>query len=124
MKKLAFLFFAATLMSAMLSEAQTRCSVKDFEEYYGEALDEEYKIDREALAIADGLFSGPLMKQGRAADVEAFRGRFVTNRDMEIEELQEMVRNHLYGKSREFRDLVTNLADDNTIGPHTKGIDH
>lgn len=90
---------------------QARCSVTDLEEYYGEDLDEEYKIDREALAIAEGLFEGPLMKEGRGEDVAPLRQKFVDDRDIEVQELQRLVRRHLYGSEGEFSELFARLSD-------------
>lgn len=109
MKRFVLTLLVAGVMTVPNLLAQERCQVGDLEDYYGEALDEEYKIHLKALEIAEGLFRGPMMKEGRSADVASFRDRFNADRDIELRDLQRLVRKHLFDDSTEFQELFARL---------------
>jgi hypothetical protein len=86
------------------------CVVDNVEEYYTVELDKDYDTRYHAEEIAESLYLGPLMRE---PDKEGLRSLadIIRKKELELKELQRMVRNHLYGESDEFRELIQKLTE-------------
>jgi hypothetical protein len=86
------------------------CVVDDVEEYYTVELDKDYDTRYHAEEIAEALYLGPLMRE---PDKEGLRSLAdgIRKKELELRELQRLVRGHLYGESDEFRELIQTLTE-------------
>lgn len=111
--KYAFLVLFLLIVGAPLGSAQrSSCSVEEYKDYYGKDLEEDYGLRRVAERVAQALYEGPLMREGDPAGIGHLRMLFTREREMTIRRLQEIVKDHLYGESPEFRDLYRDLSQE------------
>jgi len=86
------------------------CPLDDVERYYGERYREDYDTRREAGRIAERLYSGPLMREADR-DGRDNLADLLRSEDIDLRTVENIVRNHLYGRSDEFPDLLEELTD-------------
>lgn len=85
-------------------EDDRSCRVSNMNEYYGHKLSTKYDTRRVTKDIAEMLYEGPLMRQGDESGVKALAKLFEKEK-IEIRNVGDIVRGHLYGESDEFHDL-------------------
>jgi hypothetical protein len=110
---LTFTFVVGTLSAQSYRRGYRQyddCRVSGNEElknYIGQKLDRKYKGHREAKNIAEMLYEGPLMRDADAEGRDALTRLF--DKTLDVREISEIVRGHIYGKSDEFYDLLKEL---------------
>jgi hypothetical protein len=110
------LVVAAVSVSLVWAEQTRRmrrqsCVVENVEDYYAEELDKDYDTRYHAEEIAEALYLGPLMREGDKDGISYLAG-VIRKKELELGELQRIVRSHLYGESDEFRKLVQKLREE------------
>ncbi len=92
-------------------QAYDDCRVSGKEElknYIGQKLDRKYNGHREANNIAGMLYEGPLMREADEEGRDSLTLLF--DKTIEVREVSEVVKGHIYGKSDEFHDLLKELV--------------
>ena len=87
------------------------CRVSGKEElknYIGQKLDRKYNGHREANSIAGMLYEGPLMREADDEGRDSLTLLF--DKTIDVREVSEVVRGHIYGRSDEFHDLLNDLV--------------
>ena len=106
------LLIAFALSSLVPARAQRRdCEVDAYEDYYGKKLDEDYGFRRVSDKVAEALYEGPLQRSGDPDGLANLKALFTRDREMTIRRIQEIVKDHLYGESDEFRDFIADLTE-------------
>jgi hypothetical protein len=114
MKRFALLVLVTNILTGTLWAGNARqspyreddraCRISDMKEYYGHKLSTKYDTRRVTKDIAGMLYEGPLMRKGDEGGVNALAKLFDKEK-IEIREVGDIVRGHLYGESDEFHDL-------------------
>lgn len=85
--------------------SEETCIVRDSKRYYGVDLDESFDTRRNAEPIAEALYRGPLMREPDPLGLANLSG-LLSKEEIQLHEIERIVRSHLYGASDEFQKLL------------------
>jgi hypothetical protein len=86
------------------------CGVHDAGQYYDVSPDRTYDMRQSAESIAQALYRGPLMREGKPWGIANLM-RSLDGEQIPVRRIQKIIREHLYGESDEFRNLLARLED-------------